>query len=265
MQLEDDTFSAAAPIPGLTGFVFTTNFDAASGTFAAAGSGGPAHGPSYIERTRSGDRSVAEVVLDDAGGALPGYVSVKANGWMPDGSAFVIIRSAAGLTSYRRIGATWSKDRVLVAATEAGLGMVFVVAPPFGGESVVGTYFDNGSSALKAFRWNLATGEVSESATLVSFYEQPIVAPALSPDGTSARFLIFDYESRRAWLAAMDNGEFSAAAPLRSDLVFDSVPRLLYHPKGGFMILHQTRLPAQGENSGSTLFERLEAFVSAGS
>jgi hypothetical protein len=47
---------------------------------------------------------------------------------------------------------------------------------------------------------------------------------------------------------------------LRADLVFDSRPHLVYHPCGGFMILHSTRAVTDAVGSEDAVFEPLSTF-----
>jgi hypothetical protein len=262
LQLSDGSFAAGQTITGFPmGSVWLTRWSAGASLLSAAGLDASHRVVSYLERNASGSWTVGQVsaITTTIGVMYPAGV-----GTLADHTAFAAVNGTPGLQLFRRAGISWSLLRTFVPVSGSSVvRWAYTAAPPEGSSAqAVALYTDPTTGALTGLHWSLTDGSPTGSSTLLpTVIQDPLVDIVYRPDGASGYLLVFDSNARTAWIIGFEGTAFAAPQALRPDLTYDARPRLLYHPCGGFMVLHVARAPSDAPNSAPLVLEDLHAFA----
>jgi hypothetical protein len=191
-------------------------------------------------------------------------------GTLTDGTAVIAVATVmpagdqgSGLELYRRTGVAWSPYKSFATGN---ISTAFVELPPDGGSgtSGVAVYEDPTTFHPRGLFFDTTSGTPGNAADLMTssigsyFYSQIVY----DSTGTGGKILLISMDSvPLAWIVPFQGTSFSPAEELRPDLVFDAQPFLVYHPCGGFMILHVTRTSAAAAGSEPAVLEPLSTFA----
>lgn len=261
MQLESGAFATGQRIGSVeSAEVRVSRYDAATQVLSAAG-GDQSHTLESYERNAAGTWTVAQV----ANRATAGSFYAAGVGTLTDGTAVIAGTGTGGFALYRRTGTQWNLHRTLASGDVFAAQLGFPTAGATG-TAAVAVYLDPQTNHPRGLFVDLATGMPSGAGDLIpqAINIAAIDASIVFEPGTNrGKILLVDdnFNAPRAWIVGFEGTAFTAAQELRPDRVFESTPRLLYHPCGGYQLLHVSRAPTAAEGTAPLLFEALATFA----
>lgn len=260
-QLASGAFSTGQRIGAVTSAeVRATRYDPATQVLAAAG-GDQSHTLESYERNAAGTWTVAQVAFRGTAGSF--YAAGV--GVLADGTAAIAGTGTGGFALYRRTGQQWGLYRTLVSGDVFAAQLAF---PTVGatGSTAVAIYGDPQTNHPRGLFVDLATGQPSGAGDLIpqAINISAVDASIVFEPGTDrGKILLVDdnFNAPRAWIVGFEGTAFTAAHELRPDRVFETFPRLIYHPCAGYQILHVSRAPTDAAGTAPLLLEPLATFA----
>lgn len=260
-QLESGAFATGQRIGTVeSAEVRVSRYDPATQVLSAAG-GDQSHTLESYERNAAGTWTVAQVAYRGA----PGSFYAAGVGTLADGTAAIAGTGTGDFALYRRTGQQWNLYRTLVAGDVYAAQLAFPT-PGATGTAAVAVYADPQTNHPRGLFVDLATGTPSGASDLIpqAINISAIDASIVFEPGTSrGKILLVDdnFNAPRAWIIGFEGTSFTAAQELRPDRVFETNPRLFYHPCGGYQLLHVSRAPTDASGSAPLLLEALATFA----
>ncbi|MBK9034914.1 MAG: hypothetical protein IPL61_27230 [Myxococcales bacterium] len=261
MQLASGAFATGQRVGNVTaGEVRATRYDAATQVLSAAG-GDQSHTLESYERNAAGTWTVAQVASRSTSGSL--YAA--GIGVLADGTAAIAGTGTDGFVLYRRTGLQWGPYRTLASGGIYAAQLAFPAAGATG-TAAVAIYGDPQTNHPRGLFVDLATGAPTGAGDLIpqaigiSAVDSTI---AFEPGTDRGKILLVDdnFNAPRAWIIGFEGTAFTAAQELRPDRVFETFPRLVYHPCGGYQVLHVSRAPTDAAGTAPLRFEPLATFA----
>lgn len=260
-QLASGAFATGQRIANVTSAeVRATRYDPATQVLAAAG-GDQSHTLESYERNAAGTWTVAQVDFRGTAGSF--YAAGV--GVLSDGTAAIAGTGTGGFALYRRTGQQWGLYRTLVGGDVYAAQLAFPTAGALG-TAAVAIYGDPQTNHPRGLFVDLATGQPSGAGDLIpqAINVSAVDASIVFEPGTNrGKILLVDdnFNAPRAWIVGFEGTAFTPAQELRPDRVFETFPRLIYHPCAGYEILHVSRAPTDAAGTAPLLLEPLATFA----
>jgi hypothetical protein len=264
LQLDTGAFALPQRVDATNRSVATrARYSTAHQVLSVSGDDNLGHVVYSYERTAAGAWTAQPVAFSTITGQTVKSAGV---GTFSDGTAAVAVRdSVNGFVLYRRTGTNWTQYRMLSAAVSSGQ----VVFPPDGttGPGLALYTIGNAPNNIHGEFVSTADGTPTGSSDFgISIQQYAETAEVVyDPAGTGGKILVHADSTgpggNRSWIVNFTNNQFAAAQEVRPDLVFDSAPHLIYHPCGGYMILHASRASTDAANSEPVVLEPLSTFA----
>lgn len=260
-QLANGTFATGQRVGNVaTEEARFTRYNPTTQVLSVAG-GDQSHTVNSYERNAAGTWTVASVTVQ------PGIGSFWAAGVgaLADGTAVIAGTGTSGFFLYRRTGTSWSQFMPLASGAVYDAHIEFPPATATGA-SAIALYTDPVTNHPRGRFVDAATGTPSGAADLISQAINFSAADSevvYEPGTARGKILLVDsnFQQPRAWIVAFEGTSFAPAQELRPDLVFETRPHLIYHPCGGYQILHVTRSATDAPATKPLLLESLATFA----